>query len=52
MIKAELTGRIKGRIMTRVRVFILTITLVAGFGVGTVCLLAPSVAIAGCGKRC
>jgi hypothetical protein len=40
--------------MTRVRIFVLSIVLVAGFGVGTACLLAlaPSAAIAGCGGRC
>jgi hypothetical protein len=37
--------------MASVRVFVLSIALAAGFGVGTVCLLAPS-AIAGCGGRC
>jgi hypothetical protein len=38
--------------MTRVRIFVLSIALAAGFGVGAVCLLAPSAAIAGCGGRC
>jgi hypothetical protein len=38
--------------MTCVRIFVLSIALVAGFGVGTGCLLAPSAAIAGCGGRC
>jgi hypothetical protein len=38
--------------MASVRVFVLSIALAAGFGVGTVCLLAPSAAIAGCGGRC
>jgi len=38
--------------MTRVRILVLSIALVAGFAGGTACLLASSAAIAGCGGRC
>lgn len=38
--------------MTRVRIFVLSVALVAGFGIGAAGLLAPSAAIAGCGGRC
>jgi hypothetical protein len=37
--------------MSRVRIFALFVALAAGFGVGAVCVSAPSAAIAGC-SRC